>query len=267
MLRFAQHDNVGMWMLHCACASFSMTGNVMPSTFVMAGIVSLRAFLLCHSERSEESTVWMLRFAQHDNVGMWMLHCACASFSMTGNVMPSTFVMAGIVSLRAFLLCHSERSEESTVWMLRFAQHDNVGMWMLHCACASFSMTGNVMPSTFVMTGIVSLRAFLLCHSERSEESTVWMLRFAQHDNVGMWMLRLCFVQHDRGEDSQPSPIVPLLAKGEERFRQCRNRVRSCFASLGMVGAFSVRNNRILALFCETYASLESWKTQANLSE
>ncbi|RFM22770.1 MAG: hypothetical protein D0433_14565 [Candidatus Thermochlorobacter aerophilum] len=84
MLRFAQHDNVGMWMLHCACASFSMTGNVMPSTFVMAGIVSLRAFLLRHSERSEESTVWMLRFAQHDNVGMWMLHCACASFSMTG---------------------------------------------------------------------------------------------------------------------------------------------------------------------------------------
>ena len=110
------------------------------------------------------------------------------------------------------------------------------------------------MPSTFVMAGIVSLRAFLLCHSERSEESSAWMLR-------------LRFVQHDRGEDSQPSPIVPLLAKGEERFRQCRNRVRSCFASLGMVGAFSVRNNRILALFCETYASLESWKTQANLSE
>jgi hypothetical protein len=32
-------------------------------------------------------------------------------------------------------------------------------------------------------------------------------------------------------------------------------------------GAFSMRNNRILALFCEVDVSLESWKTQANLSE
>ena len=61
--------------------------------------------LFCHSERSEESIVWMLHFAQHDK---------------SDSVIPS-------------------ESEESSAWMLRFAQHDKVVDASL--CFAPFSMT------------------------------------------------------------------------------------------------------------------------------
>jgi hypothetical protein len=73
---------------------------------------------------SEESSTWMLRFAQHDK----------------GGVVPHA------------LFCHSERQRGIHSWMLRFAQHDK---------------TEDVIPSV-------------------SEESSTWMLRFAQHDKGGV---------------------------------------------------------------------------------
>jgi hypothetical protein len=80
MLHFVQHDK---------------TEDVIPSA------------LFCHSERSEESIAWMLRFAQHDKSGK---HGCFTSLSMT----------ACGHSERSFL----HDSEESIAWMLRFAQHD-----------------------------------------------------------------------------------------------------------------------------------------------
>jgi len=96
MLHFAQHDS----------------RVVIPST------------LFCHSERSEESIAWMLRFAQHDKSGK----CGCfASLSMTR-----------AVSFRTLFFVIPSESEESIAWMLRFAQHDKSGK---HGCFTSFSMT------------------------------------------------------------------------------------------------------------------------------
>jgi len=148
----------------------------------------------CHSERSEEST-------------SWMLHCACAPFSMTRrchsepergihcmdaslrstgkphpvatrhpspskrrgtfrqrrNRVRSIHFMDASLCYALFSMtdrkCHSERSEESIASMLRSVQHDKSRsvmpsisfvsfrararnpLWMLRCACAPFSMT------------------------------------------------------------------------------------------------------------------------------
>jgi len=80
MLRFAQHDK-----LVDACALFSMTNWWMLHFVQHDRPMSLRTLffviantLFCHSERSEESSAWMLCFAQHDK-----LVDACASLSMT----------------------------------------------------------------------------------------------------------------------------------------------------------------------------------------
>jgi hypothetical protein len=191
MLCFAQHDKSGVipseseessvegwvgaarnpvWMLHCAYAPFSMTR-------------------WCHSERS------FLSFRARARNPVWMLHCAYASFSMTS-----------AVSFRTLFFCHSERSEESIVWMLRFAQHDKLGSWIPHFADASVSMTS-----------AVSFRALFFVIPSESEESSMdasLRLRSVQHDKVVSF--RTLFF------------VIPSAV---------RNPVHGCFASLSMTKA------------------------------
>ena len=147
-------EESSVWMLHCACAPFSMTAvwSFRALFFVIPNAVrnplhgcfaSLSMTSDVIPSESEESSVWMLHFAsasfsmtsdvmpsESEESSVWMLHCACAPFSMTSDVIPS-------------------ESEESSVWMLHFAS-------------ASFSMTSDVIPSV--------------------ARNPVWMLHFVQHD-------------------------------------------------------------------------------------
>ena len=75
-------------------------------------------------------------------------------------------------------------------------------MWMLHFAYAQRSVQHD-------KCGVIPNALF--CHSERSEESSAWMLHFAQHDK----------------SDS----VIPNAV---------RNPVRGCFTSLSMTNRGSV---------------------------
>jgi hypothetical protein len=127
--------------------------------------------LFCHCERSEESSAWMLRFAQHDK-----LVDACALFSMTDRCHSEH----SFLSLRTlfFVIPNAVRNpvrgcfaslSMTNWWMLRFVQHDRP---------MSFRTLFFVIANT------------LFCHSERSEESSAWMLCFAQHDKLVDALLR-----------------------------------------------------------------------------
>ena len=117
------------------------------------------ALFPCHSERSEESSAWMLRFAQHDK------HChsepergiQCdvdaslrfAQHDKTESVIPSAFS------------CHSERSEGIQCDVdasLRFAPFSMTKLK------ASFQALFRVIPSV--------------------ARNPVWMLRSVQHDKT-----------------------------------------------------------------------------------
>ena len=98
-LRSVQHDKRG----------------VIPSAFFV-----IPSALFCHSERSEESSAWMLRFVQHDKRG----------------VIPSAFFCHSKCS---FFVIPSESEESRAMWMLHCAQHDKVVDASL--CFAPFSMT------------------------------------------------------------------------------------------------------------------------------
>jgi hypothetical protein len=140
--------------------------------------VVIPSALFCHSERSEESIAWMLRFAQHDKSGK---HGCFTSFSMTRPKM----------SFRALFFVIPSACEESIAWMLRFAQHDKSGK---HGCFTSFSMTAvwSFRALFFVIPNAVRnplrgclrsvqhdsrvvIPSALFCHSERSEESIAWI--------------------------------------------------------------------------------------------
>ena len=89
-------------MLHCA--QHDKTEDVIPSV-------------------SEESSAWMLRFAQHDKL-------------VDASLRNASFSMTAVWSFRTLFFVIPNACEESSVWMLRFAQHDK-----LVDACAPFSMT------------------------------------------------------------------------------------------------------------------------------
>ena len=147
---------------------------------------SFQAFLLCHSERSEEST-----------------HGCFASLSMTRPKM----------SFRAFLLCHSKRQRGIHSWMLRFAQHDKTEDVIPSISFVSFRAPARnpLMDASLRWRSVQrdkpvqSFQAFLLCHSERSEEST--------HG---------CFASF-----SMTRPKMSFRASA-------RNPAHGCFASLSM---------------------------------
>jgi len=67
-----------------------------------------------------------------------------------------------VVSFRTLFFVIPSESEESSA------------MWMLHCACAPFSMTSAVSFRTL----------FFVIPSESEESSAMRMLHFAQHDKV-----------------------------------------------------------------------------------
>ena len=87
--------------------------------------------VFCHSERQRGIQLWMLRFAQHDRVRL----CG-ASFSRTGRKGYSMHISCGHSEHSCF--CHSERQR-------------GIQLWMLHCACAPFSMT--IADAPFSRTG------------------------------------------------------------------------------------------------------------------
>ena len=117
--------------------------------------LSFRALFFVIPSESEESSMdasLRLRSVQHDKV---------VSFQVLFFVIPSA------------LFCHSERSEESSMdasLRLRSVQHDR------------------------------------RCHSERSEESIAWMLRYAQHDRLGMANLTLPVPLLRKERDVSASP-------------------------------------------------------------
>ena len=74
-------------------------------------------------------------------------------------------------------------------------------MWMLHCACALFSMTDDVIPNAV--------------------RNPVWMLRYAQHDRLGMANLTLPVPLLRKERDVSASP-----KQGEV------NLARGCFTAL-----------------------------------
>ncbi len=97
-------------MLHCARAPFSMTKPKL----------SFQALFRVIPSQSEESSAWMLRFAQHDKSGK------------RGCFTPLTLRSSMTklkVSFQALFRVIPSQSEESSA------------MWMLHCADAAFSMT------------------------------------------------------------------------------------------------------------------------------
>ncbi len=84
----------------------------------------------------------------------------------------------------ALVFCHSQHflcvipnaSEESSAWMLRSVQHDKGSV----IPNASEESTYGCFASLSMTRAEVSFRAFSLCHSERSEESSaMWILHFA----------------------------------------------------------------------------------------
>jgi hypothetical protein len=167
-LRSVQHDKRGvipseseessaMWMLHFACALFSMTR-------------------WCHSERERGiqcGCFASLRSVQHDKLGSWIPHFADASVSMTR-----------AVSFRA----RARNPVHGCFTSLRSVQHDKLGSWIPHFADASVSMTSAVSFRARARNPVrcgcfTSLRS--VQHDKRgvipseSEESSAWMLHFA----------------------------------------------------------------------------------------
>jgi hypothetical protein len=146
----------------------------------MTAVWSFRTLFFVIPNACEESSVWMLRFAQHDK-----LVDACAPFSMTAVwsfrtlffVIPnaceeSTYGCFASLSMTD-RRCHSEHSFLSFRASARnpvrgcFASLSMTNWWMLHFVQHDSRV---VIPST------------LFCHSERLRGIHLWMLRFAQHD-------------------------------------------------------------------------------------
>ncbi|RFM24132.1 MAG: hypothetical protein D0433_07515 [Candidatus Thermochlorobacter aerophilum] len=116
-----------------------------------------------------------------------------ASLSMTGQRWHSEqFVIPSV-------------SEESSAWMLRFAQHDRMRMANLTLLSLSFNKERDV------------------CASRQGEVNPVWMLRFAQHDRMRMANLTLLSLSFTRRGTSAPADRVRSIQYG-------------CFTSLSMTG-------------------------------
>jgi hypothetical protein len=119
-------------------------------------------------------------------------------------------------------------------------------VWMLHCACAPFSMTS-----------VVSFRAlFFVIPSESEESSAMWMLHFAyaqrsvQHDKCGV-IPNALFCHSERMRGIQYGCFASLSMTSAVSFQvlfflsfraRARNPVRcGCFTSLSMTSAVSFR--------------------------
>ncbi len=167
------------WMLYFTDTSFSMIET--------EGDIASR--LRCHSEPSSLSfrAVFVVIASEARNP----VRCGCFTTLHSVQHDRRCHSVPFSLSLRAvFVVIASEA--RNPVWMLHFVQHDKKGK------CASFSMTRRKRSfRTPVRNPVrcgcfttlrsvqhdrpkVALRA--VCHSERSEESSAWMLRFAQHD-------------------------------------------------------------------------------------
>jgi hypothetical protein len=80
------------------------------------------------------------------------------------------------------LLVIPSACEESSTWMLRFAQHDKLADASLRNA--SFSMTNWWMLRFVQHDRLMSFRTLSFVIPSACEESSTWMLRFAQHDKL-----------------------------------------------------------------------------------
>jgi hypothetical protein len=112
--------------------------SVIPSALFL----SFRALFFVIPSESEESSMdasLRLRSVQHDKCGV-IPNALFLSFRALFFVIPSALFL----SFRTLFFVIPSESEESRA------------MWMLHCACAPFSMTS-----------AVSFRALFFCHSER----------------------------------------------------------------------------------------------------
>ena len=112
----------------------------------------------CHSERSflsfrarARNPVWMLRFVQHDKRGVipsalflsfrtlfFVIPSACEESSMDASLRLRSVQHDKRGVIPSAFFCHSERS------FLSFRAHARNPVWMLHFACAPFSMTSAV---------------------------------------------------------------------------------------------------------------------------
>ena len=125
-----------------------------------------------------------------------MLHCA--QHDKTEDVIPSV-------------------SEESSAWMLRFAQHDKL-------------VDASLRNASFSMTAVWSFRTLFFVIPNACEESTYgcfaslsmtnwWMLRFIQHDKGGVVPHALfCHSERERGIHCMD--IQPLTEKNAARSAQ-----------------------------------------------
>ena len=141
-----------------------MTRPAVPSTLFF-----IPRTLFCHSVQSVSSC--RAYFFVIPSAARNPLQYGCfTSFSMTRPAVPSTLFFIprtlfrhselSFLSFRAYFFCHSERSEESSAWMLHFAQHDKTSSAQhsfFHSAHSflSFRAIRFIMPS------------ILFCHSER----------------------------------------------------------------------------------------------------
>ena len=145
-------------------------------------------------------------------------------------IFQNTDVLCTFLSFQVLFFCHSKcsffvipsaffvipsESEESSAWMLHFAQHDKRG----------------VIPSAFFV-----IPSALFCHSERERGiqcvDASLRLRSVQHDKRGVipnavrnpvWMLR--YAQHDRLGMANLT-LLSLSFKRRGTFRHRRNRVK-----------------------------------------
>jgi hypothetical protein len=241
MLRCAQHDRMGTAKLTLWSLSFARRGMFWrkPKQGEVARssehFFVIPSIFFCHSKCSflsfrtpVRNPVWMLRCAQHDRMGTAKLTLWSLSFARRGMFWrkPKQGEVARssehFFVIPSIFFCHSKCSFLSFRAPVRNPQHG---------CFAALSMTGwgqqtspsgpspsqgegcfgesqnrvrsHGLPSTFLSFQAFSfvIPSALFCHSERSEESTAWMLRCAQHDRMGTAKLTLLSLSLQKERD------------------------------------------------------------------
>ena len=139
------------------------------ASFSMTSAVSFQVLFFCHSERS------FLSFRAHARNPV---HGCFASLSMTS-----------AVSFQVLFFCHSERErgiqcDVDASLRLRFAQHDKCGV-IPNAVRNPVHGCFTALAAPFSMTSVVSFQVLFFVIPSACEESSAWMLRFAQHDKSG----------------------------------------------------------------------------------